>query len=57
MDNYGSETTFDIDYLYVCHCSAAVCSRIIAFIVASAHVKSAMLKLKTETWVELKQIK
>lgn len=44
MDNYGSETIFDIDYLYDCHCTAAVCSRIIAFIVASAHLKSAMLK-------------
>lgn len=55
MDNY--ETLFDIGYLYVCHCSAAVCSRIIAFIVASAHLKSAMLKLKTVTWGELKQSK
>lgn len=57
MDNYGSKTIFAIDYLYVCHCSAAVCSRIIAFIVASAHLKSTMLKLKTVSWVELKQIK
>lgn len=48
MDNYGSETIFDINYLYVCHCSAAVCSRIIAFIVASAHLKSTMLKFVVE---------